>query len=284
MSEPKVSNTEHQSNDEGCVIKVARKKREKREKPVLLDKIGKKDLQAGVDEVARGCLFGPVYAAAVILNPNEPLHEWLNDSKKVTKKRRAVVRQWIEKTAVAWAVASVQNDVIDEINIRNAAMKAMNVAIDNLTTRPNFLLIDGDYFEAQESISDIPFVTIVQGDAKYANIAAASILAKEHHDQFIREMISKDPDLHIQYDVGNNVGYGTKRHIEGLKTHGASIHHRKSFLKRILPKTNTALKLLFEDSDEEDDEVENDEANEETVYDEAVQNDVSMEASHVEHI
>src|SRR5690348_7771215 len=102
-------------------------------------------LQAGVDEVARGCLFGPVYAAAVILDPAVPLHKWLNDSKKVTKKRRAVVRDWIEETAIAWSVACVDNDAIDTINIRNAVMQAMNCAISRLKVAPGLLLIDGDY-------------------------------------------------------------------------------------------------------------------------------------------
>jgi ribonuclease HII len=191
-------------------------------------------LQAGIDEVARGCLFGPVYSAAVILNPNVPLHEWLYDSKKVTPKRRSVVRRWIEETALAWSVSSVDNVTIDRIRIGNATMKAMNEAVKGLSVVPEMLLVDGDYFRADEGVSDIPHVTLVGGDATFANIAAASILAKEHHDEYIRSLIAEDPSLHIRYDLSNNVGYGTPRHIQGIKTYGPTPQHRKSFLRNIV--------------------------------------------------
>ena len=205
-----------------------------------------KILEAGVDEVARGCLFGPVYAGAVILNPDVPLHKWLNDSKRVSKKRRAVVREWIEETALAWGVAFVDNDDIDRINIRNAAMEAMNLAIEKLKIKPTFLLVDGNYFQPGLYSKNIPFLTVIAGDAKYGNIAAASILAKEHHDEHIQRMILQDATLHEKYDIGKNVGYGTAKHIAGLKTNGSTRLHRQSFLKRILP-----VKVDLLDSDDE---------------------------------
>jgi ribonuclease HII len=208
-------------------------------------------VEAGVDEVARGCLFGPVYAAAVILNPEVPVHHWLNDSKLVTRKRRAVVRKWIEQHALSWSVASVDNDQIDKINIRRAAMLAMNTAVTSLKMRPGVLLIDGDYFNPESSIQDINYVTIVGGDAKYASIAAASILAKEHHDEYIRNMTEKEPELHMKYDVRNNVGYHTKKHASGLREHGISIFHRKTFLRKLLRTTDYA-EILFQSESEEE--------------------------------
>lgn len=208
--------------------------------------------EAGVDEVARGCLFGPVYAAAVILNPSVPLHEWLNDSKLVTPKRRAVVREWIETTALAWSVASVSNVDIDQRGIGVATMEAMNSAISSLTLRPDVLLVDGPYFSAERALQEIHHVTIVGGDGKYASIAAASILAKEHHDEFIRKMIIGSPELHERYDVGNNVGYHSKRHAEGLRKHGVSKYHRLSFLTKLLPPATPYASILFEtDNDKE---------------------------------
>lgn len=212
-------------------------------------------LEAGVDEVARGCLFGPVYAGAVILNPDIPVHPWLNDSKRVTKLRRAQVRKWIEETAIAWSVGHVHARTIDRINIRNAAMMAMNDAIEKLKIRPDLLLVDGDYFLPSAGNRGIAHVTIVAGDAKYANIAAASILAKEHHDEYIRKMIADDESLNDKYELGKNVGYGTKKHIDGLRQHGKHDHHRVSFLGRILTREALGLKkldLFTDTSDEEE--------------------------------
>ena len=231
---------------------------------------------AGLDEVARGCLFGPVYAAAVILDPNIPVHEWLNDSKKVTKKRRAVVRQWIEENAVAWSVASCSNEIIDKINIRNAAYLAMEKALRNLKQVPEHIMVDGDYFPPLKSfgkyddewesdipkeISDLPATctTVVGGDAIYACIAAASILAKEHHDEFIRKLIADDPSLEEKFHLSSNVGYGTAKHIAGIKEFSPSLLHRQSFLGKILnrpkPLSNRKRILFLNDkssSDEDD--------------------------------
>lgn len=208
-------------------------------------------IEAGVDEVARGPLFGPVFAAAVILDKNIPLHKWLNDSKKVTRLRRKEVRKWIEENSVAFSVAHISNDLIDEINIRNCAYLAMELAIRNLSVKPERILVDGDYFPGtvnfgkyDEKITtfvperldkDIEHFTVVGGDAIYANIAAASILAKEYHDDYIKSLILADPTLDLRYSLQSNMGYGTAKHILGLKTHGVTPFHRKSFLTRILP-------------------------------------------------
>ena len=222
--------------------------------------------EAGVDEVARGCLFGPVYAAAVILNPTVPLHEWLNDSKLVTPRRRAVVREWIERTALAWSVGSVSNTDIDRIGIGVTTMEAMSSAIASLSIQPDFLIVDGSHFYPHPAVENIKYTTVVGGDGKYASIAAASILAKEHHDEFIRNMITNQPDLHTKYDVGNNVGYHSKKHAEGLRTHGASKYHRMTFLTRLLPPSTPYASIrasrslpvqpgiLFQSDDDEEDE------------------------------
>ncbi|RKO86489.1 ribonuclease H-like domain-containing protein [Blyttiomyces helicus] len=212
-------------------------------------------LQAGVDEVARGPLFGNVYAAAVILSPQVPLHPWLNDSKKVTRKRRKVVKEWIEANSLSWAVASVSNHFIDKYNVRNASLIAMELAIRKLHTTPELLLVDGNYFHGTDNFgkfdlalesegvnfqpisnkAHIPHITVVGGDAKYASISAASILAKEYHDDYIKDLVSQNPMLSDRYELQKNMGYGTKSHIAGLKKYGETEHHRKSFLKRILP-------------------------------------------------
>lgn len=211
-------------------------------------------LEAGVDEVARGTLFGPVFAASVILDKNKPIHAWLNDSKKVSRKKRAVVRQWIEENAISWAVSFVDNSVIDKINIRNSSMLAMEMSLQNLSVIPDFILIDGNYFPGTASfgkwknyvtdykqnhdltVLDISFKTIVTGDSIFASIAAASILAKEHHDDYIKDLVKKNPLLDTCYDLGNNMGYGTPKHISGLKNHGKTVFHRETFLGKILKK------------------------------------------------
>ena len=187
-------------------------------------------IEVGIDEVARGCLFGPVYAAAVRLNPDIPQHMWLNDSKKVTKKRRKVVSQWIMDTSLDWAVSSVSNETIDTINIKNATILAMQQAVAQLKVKPELLVVDGNYFE-----SEIDHVCVISGDSIYANIAAASILAKEHHDDYIKNLVSDEPMYQENYDLAKNMGYGTSNHIIGIKTVGITELHRKSFLTRILP-------------------------------------------------
>lgn len=193
-------------------------------------------LEAGCDEAGRGCLAGPVFAAAVILPPGIRLPQ-LNDSKKLTETLREYLRVRIERGALAWAVASVDPGEIDRINILNASLKAMHLAIAQLIPKPEMLLIDGNRFHPYP---DIPSLCIVQGDGKYAAIAAASILAKTHRDDYMRELHVDFPQFHW----ARNKGYPTRAHREGIRNTGPTVHHRSSF--RLLP--NPQLDL-FEDVD-----------------------------------
>ena len=178
-------------------------------------------LVAGCDEAGRGCLAGPVAAAAVIL-PDDFDHELLNDSKQLSEKKRDLLRKIIEKEATDWAVAMVHNEEIDRINILNAAIRAMHRAIDQLTTIPENLLIDGNRFHAYQNIQH---GCIIKGDSIYKCIAAASILAKTHRDEYMATLHSDYP----HYQWNKNKGYGTKIHKEALQRHGPSPYHRHSF-------------------------------------------------------
>lgn len=180
-----------------------------------------KYIEAGCDEAGRGCLAGPVYAAAVIL-PKNFNHELLNDSKKLSKKNRDLLRVIIEKEAVSWAVGIVTHSEIDEINILNASFLAMHRAVDQLKTVPELLLIDGNRFNAYLGISH---KCIVKGDAKFASIAAASILAKTHRDEYMQKIHLDYPN----YKWDKNQGYPTKMHRAAIKENGACEHHRLSF-------------------------------------------------------
>jgi ribonuclease HII len=182
-------------------------------------------LEAGLDEAGRGCYAGPVFAAAVILPPSF-YHPLLNDSKKLTEKNRAILKPIIEKEALAWAVASVSHIEIDEINILQASIKAMHLAIDALKKKPKYLIVDGNRFKPYKKIQH---TCIVKGDGKYASIAAASILAKTHRDAYL-------DTLHKAYPVygwNKNKGYGTAVHRADIEVHGLCEHHIKSFA--ILP-------------------------------------------------
>ena len=185
----------------------------------------KKALEAGCDEAGRGCLAGPVFAAAVILPPDFDLPA-LNDSKKVTASMREKLRLQIECTALAWAIGVVEVTEIDQINILNASFLAMHRAIAALKIRPNLLLIDGNRFNAYQ---DIPHHCIIGGDGKYSAIAAASILAKTYRDAHMNTLHKKYP----HYQWIQNKGYGTRLHREAIRDNGISIFHRKSF--RLLP-------------------------------------------------
>lgn len=178
-------------------------------------------IEAGCDEAGRGCLAGPVYAAAVILPPKF-CHPLLNDSKKITHQEREKLRTLIEKKALAWAVATVDHAEIDRINILNASFLAMHRAIAQLKLQPQQLLIDGNRFTPYR---DIPHQCIVKGDAKFKNIAAASILAKTHRDEFMLKMSKTFP----QYKWEKNKGYPTKDHVEALEIFGTSPLHRQTF-------------------------------------------------------
>ena len=178
-------------------------------------------VEAGCDEAGRGCLAGPVYAAAVILPPgfSNPL---LNDSKQLTEKQRYELRPIIEQEAVAWAVGVVDNREIDKINILKASFTAMHRAIDQLRVRPEHLLIDGNRFIPYPGISH---TTIVKGDGKMMSIAAASILAKTYRDDYMNRIADEYP----QYDWRENKGYPTARHREAIKLYGTTPYHRMSF-------------------------------------------------------
>lgn len=190
--------------------------------PVVLKRFFQKGLiEAGCDEAGRGCLAGPVFAASVILPPTFR-HPLLNDSKQVTEEDRDKLRPIIEKKAIAWAVAMVDHTEIDRINILKASFKAMHLAVDQLTTRPDLLLIDGHIFSPYFGIVH---QCVVQGDAIYTSIAAASILAKTHRDEYMMRLHNEYP----QYGWNENKGYGTPFHRSKIKEHGISPYHRKTF-------------------------------------------------------
>ena len=193
----------------------------------MLKKFLDKNLvEAGCDEAGRGCLAGPVYAAAVIL-PKKFGHELLNDSKKLNDKQRKYLRPIIEENAIAYAVGIVSTQEIDEINILNASFLAMHRAIDQLKTVPQSLLIDGNRFNKYK---DIPHHCIIGGDGKYMSIAAASILAKTYRDDHMDELHGQFP----HYDWKSNRAYATLKHRNAILKYGPSEHHRKSFT--LLPK------------------------------------------------
>ena len=178
-------------------------------------------IEAGCDEAGRGCLAGAVFAAAVILPPNY-VNADLNDSKQLSEKRRYVLRDTIERDAVAWAVGVVTPEEIDEINILNASILAMHRALDQLTTRPEAVIVDGNRFKPYGSL---PSVTIVKGDGKYLSIAAASILAKTYRDDYMKRLAEEYP----QHDWKGNKGYPTKKHRDAIRQFGATPYHRRTF-------------------------------------------------------
>lgn len=177
--------------------------------------------EAGTDEAGRGCLAGPVFAAAVIL-PDDFSHPWLNDSKQLSEKRRDELRQIIEREAVAWGVATVSNTEIDEINILNASILAMHRALDMLKVTPGGVIVDGNRFKPYR---DIPSQTFVKGDGRFGNIAAASILAKTHRDEFMTQLHEQYP----QYQWDKNKGYPTRAHRRAIAEFGPTPFHRMSF-------------------------------------------------------
>lgn len=177
--------------------------------------------EAGCDEAGRGCLAGPVFAAAVVL-PDDFEHPWLNDSKQLSERRRNELRAVIESSALAWCVAMVDNREIDGINILNASILAMHKALDGLDVSPRHILVDGNRFKPYH---DVPFVTVVKGDGKYGNIAAASILAKTHRDEYMCKLHDEYP----QYGWNVNKGYPTVDHRNAIRQYGPTPYHRMSF-------------------------------------------------------
>lgn len=178
-------------------------------------------VEAGCDEAGRGCLAGPVYAAAVIL-PEGFTHPWLNDSKQVSEKRRNEMRAIIESEAVSWAIGIVDNHEIDSINILRASILAMHRALDALLVRPEEIIVDGNRFSPY---STIPWKTFVKGDGRFGNIAAASILAKTHRDEEMRRLHS----IYPIYGWDVNKGYPTRAHRAAIEAHGPTEYHRMSF-------------------------------------------------------
>lgn len=188
--------------------------------------LNKELIECGVDEVGRGSLAGPVFAAAVIL-PKEFTSENIKDSKKLSEKARQKALKEIEDNAISWSVEMLSPEYIDKYNIQNATFGAMNKAIDGLSVRPEHILVDGNVFD---SFHDIPYTCVIKGDDKYLSIAAASIVAKVYRDEYMKSIHESYP----VYEWNKNKGYGSKKHIEVIKEEGMTYHHRKSFLKKIL--------------------------------------------------
>ena len=201
---------------------------------MLLSHYNESLIEAGCDEAGRGCLAGAVYAAAVILPPDYH-NDMLNDSKQLTERRRYILRGEIERDAVAWAVGIVTPEEIDRINILRASFLAMHRAIDQLSVRPEALIIDGNRFtpycplsaagDGSREKKPLPATTIVKGDGKNLSIAAASILAKTYRDDYMNRLADEFP----QYDWRSNKGYPTRRHREAIRQHGLTPYHRRTF-------------------------------------------------------
>ncbi len=188
---------------------------------MLISKYSQKNFEAGTDEAGRGCLAGPVTAAAVIL-PEDFCNELLTDSKQLTKKMRFELRKIIESEAISFSVVHIDHQEIDKINILNASIKAMQEAALKLTPNPDYLIVDGNRFK---SIDNIPHSCIVKGDSKYLSIAAASVLAKTYRDDFMQNLHLEFP----MYDWDNNKGYPTRKHRDAIEKYGTTPYHRQSF-------------------------------------------------------
>lgn len=201
---------------------------------MLAPYLHKNTIEAGCDEAGRGCLAGAVFAAAVILPTNFVCPD-LNDSKKMTLQQRNNCRRIIEKEAIAWAVAQISPEEIDKINILNASFLAMEQAVNMLHTKPTYLLIDGNRFRPIHT--SIPYSCIIKGDAKFMSIAAASVLAKTHRDEYMNTIHLEYP----QYDWNKNKGYPTQKHQQAILAYGRSKYHRQTF--RITSEKQLTLKL-----------------------------------------
>ena len=199
---------------------------------LLLDHLNEGLVEAGCDEAGRGPLAGPVFAAAVIL-PEGFHHALLNDSKQMSEKARDTLREVIEREAVSWAVVAVSPEEIDTVNILNASILGMQRAVLQLDPSPEFLLVDGNRFRPFGRYKATDYRTVVHGDATYANIAAASVLAKTHRDEYMRRIAAEYP----QYGWDRNMGYPTREHIEAIKRYGYTPYHRKSFHPKELEPT-----------------------------------------------
>ena len=192
-------------------------------------------VEVGLDECARGVLFGRIYAAAVIFpkeTNNNELEKIITDSKKLSKKKRELVYEYIKSRAIDYSVSWIDEKEVDEKGIQYCNMKVFHDCINKLKIKPEFILVDGTQFK---EYNKIPHLCIKKGDSKYINIAAASILAKVDHDNYIKDLCNENNELK-KYDLLNNMGYGTKKHIEGIKNFGYTEYHRKSYkIKALLP-------------------------------------------------
>ena len=202
---------------------------------MLKNSFKKNIIEAGIDEVARGCLFGRVYSAVVIWREEKDLDNLLKllnkkkmtikDSKKLKPNQRQQLKKYIETFAIDYGIGWASEEEIDRLNIRNATFTSMHRALDNLTLKPKHLIVDGNDFEIYKTTTH---QCIVKGDDKYISIAAASILAKVYHDDYIKDLVAKESSL-IKYDLLNNMGYGTKEHLDTIKKKGISKYNRKTF-------------------------------------------------------
>ena len=192
---------------------------------MLLPSFTKDKVEAGCDEAGRGCLAGPVVAAAVIL-PSDYSHSLLNDSKQLSEKSREILKVEIMRDAISWAIGVVDNRRIDEVNILNASYQAMHVAIDKLSCSPELLLIDGNRYKPHNTL---PFECMIKGDGRFYSIAAASVLAKTYRDDLMRDLHEEFPN----YGWDQNKGYPTRTHREAIHLYGVTPHHRMSF--QLLP-------------------------------------------------
>ena len=188
---------------------------------MLKNRFSKSEFEVGIDEAGRGCIAGPLTASAVIL-PKGFNNKYLDDSKKLSEKKRLDLKKIIEKEALDYSVFFINAKTIDKINILKSTFKAMHGALDNLKIHPNFILVDGNKFIQYK---DIPHKCIIKGDGKYQNIAAASILAKTYRDEYMKKLHSKYPE----FGWNTNKGYGTKFHMDMINKHGKTDFHRKSF-------------------------------------------------------
>jgi len=193
---------------------------------ILYNKLNENEVEVGLDEAGRGPLIGRVYAAVVNWGET-PINNNVMDSKKLSQKKRKEVLEWIIKNVDEWAVGWAEADEIDSINILEATKLAMSRALKQLEFKPDYLIIDGVGWEKKFKSYNIK--SIIKGDANYYSIAAASIIAKEYHDDHIKTLCINHPELINKYDLLNNMGYGTPKHIEGIKKYGLSDFHRKSF-------------------------------------------------------
>jgi ribonuclease HII len=229
-------------------------------------------MEIGVDEAGRGPLFGPVYSSAVILDSTKENHEFLGDSKKTTKRRRSIVSEWIKKESICWAVVAVPRTIIDSINIKRATLLSMELAIRKVASflsdeelESTQILVDGIDFTGTSNfykydstynistpILSLPLksTAVIEGDALHPCISAASILAKVSRDTYIANLAEKYPMLHDNYSIGSNMGYGAKKHIDGLLLHGYTNLHRTTFLKCLNNKRENGVAFELDEQQE----------------------------------